>query len=373
MYERAAWVEVNLGHIAHNLRSIKLHIGDSCKLCLAIKADAYGHGAVAVSNLAAGCGVEYLAVATLTEALELRRSGNTLPILILSKIPAYYASYLAAYNLEQTVFDRETAGVLSEWGVKLEKKIRVHVKIDSGMGRIGVNYRQGGEFVRYLLGLPGLTVSGIFTHFADADSRDLSFTYRQLRRFCGVLTELRRDGIVLPLVHAANSAATLAVPDSWFDMVRVGIAAYGLRPSPDFVPPLELRPAMELKCRIVQLKEVPAGTPISYGCTFVTSRPSRIATLPVGYADGYSRRLSNRGWVMAGGVRVPVVGRVCMDQTMIDVTDVPAVGVDDEVSLFGGDGVSVDEVAGWLGTVNYEVITSLSQRVPVIYRQQKDT
>jgi alanine racemase len=264
------------------------------------------------------------------------------------------------------VFDIDTARALSEAATALQQPATVHVKVDTGMARLGLPPGEVGAFLHALTQLPGLVVEGLYTHFATADSADETFARLQLARFTGVLEEVTAAGLRPPLVHAANSAALLRLPAARFDMVRPGLACYGLHPAPETPLPADMRPVLSFFSEVAQVKEVPTGTPISYGGTFVTPRPSRIATIPVGYADGL-RRAPPWRVVLVRGQRAPIVGRICMDYAMLDVTDIAGVKRGDTVALIGAQGadsISVDEVAAWLGTINYEVVSTLLPRVP---------
>ncbi|WP_422392984.1 alanine racemase [Neomoorella humiferrea] len=369
---RPVWAEVDLEAIAHNVRAIKKILSPHTELMAVVKANAYGHGAVPVARTALANGVTWLGVATLDEALALREEGITAPLLILGYTPAEDAGRVVAADLSQTVFSREQARALDAAAAVAGTKARLHIKIDTGMGRLGFLPERAVEEVLAIAGLPNVLLEGIFTHFAAADAADKTYTLRQLQLFRKVVGELEEKGVTFPWCHAANSGAIIDLPETHFNLVRAGIILYGHYPSPEVDKKrIELRPAMALKTRVVLVKEVPAGTYISYGCTYRTPAPARIATLPVGYADGYSRLLSNRAEVLIRGRRAPVVGRVCMDQCMIDVSAIPDVRVGDEVVLFGsqyGEVLSVEEVAAWMGTINYEILCLISGRVPRVYR-----
>jgi alanine racemase len=265
-----------------------------------------------------------------------------------------------------TVFDADAARALDDAAHALQRRAAVHVKVDTGMGRLGLHPQQVGTFLRVLADLPGLQVQGLYTHFATADSADESFARLQLARFEDVLSELHADGLRPPMVHAANSAALLRFPQARYDMVRPGIACYGLSPAAETTLPADFRPVLSFHTEVAQVKSLPVGIPLSYGCTYVTPRPSRIATIPVGYADGLRRSPPWRV-VLIGGQRAPIVGRICMDYAMVDVTEIAEVKRGDPVVLIGVQGdecITADEVAGWLGTINYEVVSTLLPRVP---------
>ncbi|SEP37422.1 alanine racemase [Propionispora vibrioides] len=367
MLTRPVWAEINMAAIEHNIRNIKALLQPKTKFCAVVKADGYGHGAVEVARLALKEGADYLAVALLSEAIELRQAGVTAPLLILGYTPPEQAQLLVAYQITQTVYSEDMVRALSRAATHSGKLAKVHIKIDTGMGRIGIRPEEAVVFARFVRDCPGLELEGVFSHLAAADSQDKSYAYRQYALFTAALRMIEEAGIAVPLRHIANSAAILDLPDMQLDMVRPGIILYGLLPSAEVQPSFLLEPAMKLKARISHIKEVPAGTAISYGCTFVTDKPSVIATLPVGYADGWSRLMAGKASLLVRGRRAPLVGRVCMDQCMIDVTHIPEAGGGDEVLLFGGAELPADEVARHMGTINYEVVCMVSKRVPRIY------
>ncbi|MCL6429544.1 MAG: alanine racemase [Anaerolineae bacterium] len=364
---RPTWVEIDLEAIAHNTRELCALIGPGVRLMAVLKADGYGHGAVKVARTAVNNGASWLGVACLSEALVLREAGLEVPILILGYTPPWQAREVVEQGVDATVFSLETAEALSRATRELGRRARVHVKVDTGMGRLGLLPEEVPDLVRKLRELPGLSVEGLFTHLANADSADQSYTRLQLDRFRQVIAALDREGLRPPLVHAANSAAALAMPEARFDMVRAGIALFGLNPSKEVPCPPGFRAALTFKTQIAQVKHLPAGSYISYGCTYRTPRESLIAVIPVGYADGFRRAPHHWGEVLVRGQRAPIVGRVCMDQTMIDVTEIPGVRQGDEVVLIGTQGrerITVDEVAARLGTIGYEVVSEILARVP---------
>ena len=359
---RDVYAEINLAAIRHNLTEIRRHIKPASKLCAVVKANAYGHGAVEVSKVAVECGADFLAVATVEEGLELRRAGFELPILILSLIPPRAAEVVVENNLTATVADLDCAEKISVAAVKLGKPAKVHLKIETGMGRIGIAPDNAVELAQKISRLPGIELEGMFSHFADADSADRTFTNQQIKIFSDVAKK-----IPVKIFHLAESAAALDIPDAHFDMVRAGIITYGLYPSEDVPKTIELRPAMKLIARVAFLKKVSAGVSIGYGRDFIAKRDSLIATLPIGYADGYIRAYKNFHVEIRGRL-APIAGRVCMDQTMIDVTDIDGVKVGDEVILFGSDLISIDDAARHLNTINYEITCLISARVPRIFK-----
>ncbi|HHX74203.1 MAG TPA: alanine racemase [Firmicutes bacterium] len=374
---RPAWAEIDLRAVAHNVRQFRALIPAETKLLAIVKANAYGHGAVPVARAAVAAGADWLGVGMLEEAAELRDHGLDVPILILGFTPAYYAPYLLEYKVTPSLFTPEEALAFSEAAVRAGRTMDVHVKVDTGMTRVGCYPAESAaDFVAFAAALPGLRVTGLYTHFAAADSHDLTFARRQLQCFLDLSANLQAQGIRIPLRHAANSAGVINFPEAALDMVRIGIGLYGLFPSAETRQDVvRLQPVMSLKAKLIYVKEVPAGTGISYGSTYVTEKPSRIATLNIGYGDGYNRRLSNRGQVLVRGRRAPVVGRICMDQTMICVDGITGVKTGDTALLFGRDQAAelhVDEVAGWLDTINYEVVTAVSRRVPRVYLGEDD-
>lgn len=369
---RPAWAEIDLTAIAHNIKELRRVTEPHARVMAVVKANAYGHGAVPVSRTVLANGADYLGVAILDEARELREAGIEAPVLVLGYTPPEQAEETVQLDLAQTVYTFEAAEALSQAAVKIGKTVRVHVKFDTGMGRLGFagNTDIPGEIYR-IARLPGLQIEGIMTHFAVADAIDKNYTYQQFKMFEQIADRLKEAGINNVIRHAANSAAIIDMPELHLDMVRAGISIYGLYPSNQVKKErVSLRPAMSLKARIAHIKKVPPGTGISYGRTFITERDTIVATVPVGYADGYTRLLSNKSHVLAGGKRVPVIGTVCMDQFMIDVSGIQDIRTGDEIVLVGKQGenrVTADELADLLGTINYEIVCAISERVPRIY------
>ncbi|MBO4780330.1 MAG: alanine racemase [Selenomonadaceae bacterium] len=362
MILRDVRAEIDLDAIRHNLTEIRRHISPTSKLCAVVKANAYGHGAVEVAKVAVEVGADFLTVATVDEGLELRRAGFDLPILILGLIPHTAAEVVVANNLSQTVDDFALAEKISAAAVNQATVAKIHLKVETGMGRIGAAPDDAVALAVKISQLPNVELEGMFSHFADADNDDRTFTAQQIELFKRTADKIREAGVALKILHIAESAAILDIPAAHFDMVRSGIITYGLYPAPNVRRTIELRPAMKLVTRIVRLKKIPAGTSIGYGREFVAKRESLIATLPIGYADGYIRAYKNFH-VDIRGQLAPIAGRVCMDQTMIDVTDVDGVKLGDEVILFGSDLISIDDAANHLRTINYEVTCLVSARV----------
>ena len=377
MFIRPTWAEINLDNIAHNIQACRAALPPDTRLLAVVKANGYGHGAVAVAKKALATGAAYLAVATADEGIELRDHGIEAPILILGFTPQQHASLVVSYGLTQTVYQAEMLQALGEAAQRLDKTALIHVKVDTGMGRLG--FTEIGETVAFLkkaTQTPGVLVEGMYTHLATSDELDSPYAQEQIMRWQALLQACEEEGISIPLVHISNSAAILQYPECAGNMVRLGISMYGYYPSDEVPQRVELRPALRLVSQIAHLKTVPAGTRISYGGTFETKRESLIATVPIGYADGYSRQLSGKGEALVGAVRVPVIGRVCMDQLMLDVTDVPDVRLNDQVVLYGRQGaeaITVDEVAAKIGTISYEVCCDLGKRVPRCYLEQGKT
>lgn len=366
---RPTYAEIDLNAITENVRAIRRAVGAGVRIMPAVKADGYGHGAVKIGRTVLAAGANMLGVASVEEALELRNGGIDAPILILGCSNGESACEIVEFGISATVCDLSAACDLAAQATQQNKKAHVHVKVDTGMGRIGVSVDGAVELVTALMGLPQLEVDGIFTHFPCSDESDKVFTEEQIRVFKGIVFELDKRGILPQYAHAANSGAVLDQPSAYLDMVRPGIAVYGLYPSPEVGRIIQLKPALTFRTKIVFMKDFPSGRTISYGRTFTTSRDTKVAVIPVGYADGFERSFSNKGEVAVNGHRVPVIGRVCMDQTMIDVTDVPGVALGDDVILLGGgvDYLSVERVAETLGTIPHDVVTSIGKRVPRVY------
>lgn len=373
-FSRPTWVDIRLDHISHNIKAIKAYLGSRTKLMAVVKADAYGHGARRVSAAVIQAGADWLGVASLSEAIELRDYGINAPILILGATPPAYAKEVVEYGVIPAVFDIYLARAISAIAVKRGGKGKVHIKIDTGMGRLGALWEEAPELIREVAGLPGIEIEGIFSHLATADESSKDYVRIQLNRFNRVLSQLKESGIQIPIKHLANSAGAIDCPFTRLDMVRAGISIYGLSPARDFPLKINLHPVMSFKTRIIQLKWWPEGSPISYGGTYRTNKPARVAALPVGYADGYTRNLGNRAHVLIRGQRAPVIGRVCMDFSMVDVTSVPEVSEGDEVVLFGSQGkerMPVEEIAELSGTINYEIVCGIGSRVPRVYLLDK--
>jgi alanine racemase len=369
---RHTWAEISLEAIASNTRLFKSSLGGHTALMAVVKANGYGHGAAEAARAALNAGADRLGVAILDEAVQLRSASIGHPVLVLGYTPPGSVRAAIDNDADLTVFSDDVLEEIVRQTETLRKRVRIHLKIDTGMNRIGLSDPDAVlALARRAMLARFVELEGVFTHFADADGEDPAYTWRQFRTFQSVIRLLEQNGIQIPLKHCCNSAATMRYPSMHLDMVRVGIALYGLHPSSHTrLPAYPLKQAMQLKSRIADLRRSPEGRPVGYGCTFVPERDSLIAAIPIGYADGLSRQLSNKGVALVQGVRVPFAGRVCMDQTMLDVTIAPYAEVGDEVTLFGTSGnesIAIDEVAALANTINYEVVCAVGSRVPRIY------
>lgn len=367
------YAKIDLDAVAYNFESMRKNIRNETKMIAVIKADGYGHGAVQIAHLVEDYGYIWgFATATAEEALELRRAGVKKPILILGYVFEEHYKEIIQKDIRPVVFKKDMAEKLAEEAVRLNKTALIHIGLDTGMTRIGFRDEAASvETVRQISCLDGIEIEGMFTHFARADETDKKWAESQLKRYLDFLEKLERSGVHIPIRHCSNSAGIIDMPEANLDLVRAGISIYGIYPSDEVdksrVP---LKPVMELKSHVSYIKEVEAGTQISYGGTFVTERKSRIATIPVGYADGYPRMLSNKGCVLIRGQRAPITGRICMDQFMADVTDLDDIAELDEVTLLGTDGeeqISVEELSEICGRFPYEFVCDISKRVPRVY------
>lgn len=364
---RPVWAEINLGHIAFNVGQFRKKLKDNCQLMAVVKANGYGHGDLEVARTALASGASWLAVAFPEEGMRLRRAGIAAPILVLGALSTDQLEICVTRDLVVSLHQWEIAVALANLARRCHKTVRVHIKVDTGMGRLGLSPDEVSSFIKQVRGLPGIEVQGIYTHFASAEESDKDYVHWQWIRFWRLLQQLNSEGICPPLRHAANTAATLYLPETHLDMVRVGLGIYGMYPCNR--RPMVLKPSFSLKAQVAAVKRVPPGTAISYNSTYVTWKETTIGVLPVGYADGISRLLSNKAQVLVGGNRVPIVGRVCMDHTMIEVGDYPLT-VGEEVTMIGkqdSTSVTVDDWAAWMGTINYEITCMIGKRVPRIY------
>lgn len=373
LYIRPTWAEINLDHIAHNVQAVQQTLPPGTAVMAVVKANGYGHGSGPVAKKALEAGAAYLAVSSVDEALELREKEIDAPILVLGYTPPDKAELVVQHKLTQTLYQPEMLEALSMAAQKWDTLAKVHVKVDTGMGRLGfTGLDEALAFCQRTAATPGVELEGLFTHFATADEADSTYADEQMARWLELLQKVKTAGLEIPFLHISNSAAILQYGNCAGNLVRLGISLYGHYPSDEVPRQVELRPSLRLVSQIVHLKEVEAGAKISYGATFTAERPLKVATVPVGYADGYSRALSNRADALVGGRRVPVIGRVCMDQLMLDVTDVPDAQVGDEVVLYGEQGaerIGLEEVAAHIGTISYEVCCALGRRVPRCYRE----
>jgi len=364
------WAEIDLDAISHNVQAFKRHVGENVEIMAVVKANAYGHSAVQVAQAALQAGATRLAVHRMIEGIELRQAGIHAPILIMGYTPASGTEQIVEWQLTPSLITLEFAETLSAHAVNKATRIPVHIKVDSGMNRYGLLPPEVPDFAKLIVKLPGLQLEGLFTHFATADWADQTFVIGQLADFNGVVAALQANHIQIPLVHAANSAATMRLPEAHFNAVRIGIAMYGLDPSDEWSPVFEIQPALSMKSRVSRVRNLPAGAGISYGRTAITEKPIQAALVPVGYGDGFHRILSNKGSVLIHGQRAPILGRVCMDQFVVDISEIPGVKQDDEVVVIGRQGDSLiraEEIGRLAGTINYEVTTSLLPRVKRVY------
>ena len=364
------YATINLAALAHNLSRIKRYLSPGCDVMAIVKANAYGHGAMEIAHALARHGIGRFAVASLDEGIALRQAGLSASILVLGALFEEQVSDLVAHQLTPVVSDGRLLPALAKAAYSHPTPYPIHLKVETGMGRLGLSPEELLALLENPLLQSPLQVDGLMTHLADADGKDSTFTEQQLGAFRAVQEHIRQRGVTIPLVHTANSAAIVRFPGAHFSLVRPGIMLYGYHTLPATVPAPDLRPVLSLRSTIVQLRTIPRGGTVSYNGTFVASRPTRIAVLPIGYADGYSRRLSHRGSVLIQGHRVPIVGLVCMDMIMVDVTDLPPVQVGEAVTLIGqqgGESIWADEVAGWIDTIPYEVLCGIGSRVPRLY------
>ena len=367
------WAEINLDAIASNYREIRKITDSSAKIMAVVKADAYGHGYLEVAKTLENEGVDAFAVALIEEGLQMRKSGFKQPILVLGAVPEELYAAAIQNNISLTVFSEDVAQKLSRLASALGINVKIHIKLDTGMSRIGYVIGDGhddeviDEIMR-IAALDGITVEGIFSHFSTSDEKNREYTLMQFERFTDICSRLEKRGLKNFIRHIANSAAIMMYPEMHLDMVRPGIILYGLYPS-DEVDRAKLRliPAMTLKAKITHIKTLEKGRGVSYGKEYITDGSVRVATIPIGYADGYVRAIAKEGRVLAAGQKVKILGRICMDQCMIDVTNVNNINVGDEVILFSDSGISADDVASWMGSINYEVVCLVSKRIPRIY------
>lgn len=368
------WAEIDLNNLKHNYDLIKSHLNDKTKFMAVVKADAYGHGAKIIAKELDSYGADGFAVSNIEEALQLREFGINKPILILGYTPATLAKTLSENDISQALLDKDYAKRLLENAKQNNVKVKVHIKIDTGMDRIGfvhhkIDDNTAIDDIKNSLNNDYLIPEGIFTHFATSDydnDETGEHTKFQFELFTDVITKLSKLGVEIPIKHCSNSAATLDKPEYHLDMVRPGIIMYGLNPS-GYFNKYDLRPVFKLKSVISLIKEIEAGDAVSYGRTFTADKKMKVATIPVGYADGYSRLLSNKGYVLINGKKANILGRICMDQCIVDITDIDNVSVGDKVLLFGDEGLTTDDYSKLCGTINYETVCLVGKRVPRVY------
>ena len=366
---KRTWADISLDNLEYNYRSIRSRLPYGCRFLGVMKADAYGHGAVPVSRALADLGAEYLAVSNLEEAVQIRRGEVRLPILILGYTFPYSYEDMIREEIRPAVFREDQAKAFSEAAVRLGKTARIHIKVDTAMSRIGIKPDADGlAFIEHVMELPGIEVEGIFTHFAKADEKDKTAVLKQLSIYQAFLKKVEETCTKeIPLKHCSNSAGILELPQANMNLVRAGITLYGLWPSNEVKKEMPLKPVMSLKSHVVYVKTIEKGTQVSYGGTYEAPEKRVIATIPVGYGDGYPRLLSGKGYVLIHGKRAPITGRVCMDQFMVDVTDIMPVAMGDEVTLIGTDGaekITMEQLGDLSGRFNYELACDISKRVP---------
>lgn len=368
---RPTCAQIDLSAIRDNLRAIRARVSPQVRIMPAVKANGYGHGAVETSRACLDGGADALCVACIEEGVELRSAGIAAPILILGCSVPSAAGSIVEQNLASVLCDMSLAQALSEAALNANTTASVHIKIDTGMGRIGVPAAQSADFACEVSRLPGLRIDGVFTHFPSSDEADRSFTLGQIAEFQKVLTQWKRRGVEASMAHASNSGGILAYPEADFHAVRPGIMIYGLYPSSAISQSIPLREALTLKTKLVFVKEMEAGRTVSYGRTHVLKRRSKVGAIPIGYADGYLREFSNKGEVAVRGMRAPVIGRVCMDQCLVDITDVPGAEVGDDVTIYGGgyDFLNLTYVAERIGSIPNELLCAISKRVPRVYTE----
>jgi alanine racemase len=367
---RGTWTEISLDAIYQNVQAFKQHIGNTTKYMAVVKADGYGHGAVEIANEALAAGADYIAVAILDEAILLREAGIEAPILVMGYTPPEAIRTAIEHNITLTVFSQEAAEAVKDLANDLQKQTLVHIKVETGMNRIGLKNKDDVVELARSLSSEYVIIEGAFTHFADADNKDTAYTDKQFESFLEVTDYLKENGIDVPIKHCCNSAGTIAHSSKHLDMVRVGIAMYGLYPEDFMKDIIDLTQAMTLNTMPVFIKTLPPQESISYGCTYTTEQDSNIATIPIGYADGFSRLLSNRGDVIVNGERARIVGRICMDQSMIDVTGIENVDHETTFSIFGDEKaghIPMAEVAELMGTIHYETTCLIGKRIPRVY------
>ncbi len=372
---RPTVAEVSLGALRNNFQEAQRLVGERVTVMAVVKADAYGHGAAAATCAFIEAGAKIVGTSSVAEAVELRRAGIDVPIVVLGGAFPGEETDVAGHDLAVGVWSEDAVRALADAAARGARPVRVHLKVDTGMTRLGLDGGEVRAFGETVRSLAGVAVDGLYSHFATADAVETAPAQAQIARFAAAVEDLAAAGVRPPHLHLSNSAAVLSQPPAHFTLVRPGIMLYGCAPAAHLAPRARLRPAMRLRTAVAQVRRVPAGRAVGYGGTYVTARPSVIATVPIGYADGLHRLASNRGWMLVRGARVPIAGRVCMDHVMLDVTDVAGVSVGDPVVVFGSQGgaaITADEVASWCETIAYEVLTSIGKRVPRVYVEELD-
>ena len=377
--ENRTWAEINLDALAHNMREIRRITNPDAQIMAVVKADAYGHGVKECAGALLENGADRLGIATLYEGIELRRLYPDVPILILGSSMETEAEELVKNEITPNVYTFSMAKALSDAAIKLNKPVKVHIKLDTGMSRIGFFIDDSDNLdvlceIEKINKLPMLEIEGIFSHFSTSDEVNGDYTHLQFKRFMGVCDALSERGIDIPIKHICNSAGIMMYPEYHLDMVRPGVILYGMYPSDDVDKTrLDLKYVMSLKSSVTYVKEIEPGRGVSYGKEYIADGEARIATVPIGYADGYSRQLAKNAKIAIGGELFPIAGRICMDQCMIDVTGVNNIKRGDEALIFGDGAVTVDDIAKWLGTINYEIVCMLSRRIPRVYKHNGET
>lgn len=377
-FSKRTWSEIDLNAVEYNFRNIKNKLSENTKILCVLKADAYGHGAEFLVKEYEKLGADWYGVSNIDEAVQLRNAGAKKPILIFGYTNPEMVETLNKYDISQAVFSLQYAQKLSEICEKTSSKIKIHIKVDTGMSRIGFfcqseeSINNSAKEIKQLKNLKNLEIEGIFTHFSVSDdmTNNTEYTIKQYNNFCSIIKKIENEGMKIPIKHCCNSGGIISCPGMHMDMVRAGVILYGLYPSEEVKDKIDLKPVMQLKTVVSQVKEIPENTSVSYGRTFVSNKKMKIASVSIGYADGYSLKFSNTAELLIHGKRAKIVGRVCMDQLMIDITDIENVKEGDEVTVFGTDNpqnISVDELAKIAGTINYEIVCLIGKRVPRIY------
>lgn len=377
-FSKRTWAEIDLNAVEYNFRNIKNKLSENTKILCVLKADAYGHGAEFLVKEYEKLGADWYGVSNIDEAVQLRNAGAKKPILIFGYTNPEMVETLYKYDISQAVFSLQYAQKLSEICEKTGSKIKIHIKVDTGMSRIGFfcqseeSINNSAKEIKQLKNLKNLEIEGIFTHFSVSDdmTNNTEYTIKQYNNFCSIIKKIENEGMKIPIKHCCNSGGIISCPGMHMDMVRAGVILYGLYPSEEVKDKIDLKPVMQLKTVVSQVKEIPENTSVSYGRTFVSNKKMKLASVSIGYADGYSLKFSNSAELLIHGKRAKIVGRVCMDQLMIDITDIEDVKEGDEVTVFGTDNpqnISVDELAKIAGTINYEIVCLIGKRVPRIY------